>query len=85
MKIEYPVQLATRNGGSYLPCFSNQIPKIVFSVNPVEAAAQALTKIIRPKNTWTSRYEALRWTFKPGYKKMRNPESHYKEEKKSYF
>ena len=29
-------------------------------VKPVKAEAQALTKIISPKNTWTSRYEPLK-------------------------
>jgi len=79
MMIEYPVKFATVKVGSNLSCTLNQIPKIVFSVNPVKAEAQALTKIISPKKTWTSRYEALRWSFRPGNRKMRKPETHCKE------
>ena len=76
MMIEYPVKFATVKVGSNLSCTLNQIPKIVFSVNPVKAEAQALTKIISPKKTWTSRYKALRWSLRPGNKKMRKPETH---------
>ena len=34
-------------------------PKMAFSVIPIRAVAHAQTNINRPKNTWTSRYEAL--------------------------
>ena len=50
--------------------------KIAFSVIPIKAVAHALTNIRIPKNTWTSRYEALSLFFNPGYRKVINPNSH---------
>ena len=45
-------------------------------MNPVNADAQALTKIVIPKNTCISRYAALRLGLNPGNKKAMNPASH---------
>ena len=49
---------------------------MAFSVIPIKAVAHALTNIRSPKNTWTSRYEALTLLFNPGYRKVINPNSH---------
>ena len=50
--------------------------KMFFSVIPIKAVAHALTNIRSPKNTWTSRYEALTLLFNPGNRKVINPNSH---------
>ena len=50
--------------------------KMAFSVIPIKAVAHALTNIKSPKNTCTSRYEALSLIFSPGYRKVIKPHSH---------
>ena len=57
--------------------------KIVFSVIPKIAVAQADTKINRPKKVCIGKYELLRCEARPGNRKVMTPASHWKLIRKS--
>ena len=51
--------------------------KMAFSVMPMRAVAQAMTKIVRPRKICMGRKTARRWEARPGQRKVTRPEVHW--------